>query len=503
MHHIADALVALGGAFLVCGLIARVGVPIGLPTIPLFMLAGIIFGPNTPGVVLVSDPAELELIARLGLIFLLFYLGLEFSLDQLTSGGGRLATAAGFYLLLNIGGGLAFGFGLGWGTPEAFVIAGVVGISSSAIVTKLLVETRRLANPETRVILGIIVIEDVFLALYLALLQPVLGGASGTREAIVGIATAFAFLIALAMIARHGARLVGKLIDAKDEEIVIVVFVGLAIITAGVAERLGVSDAIGAFMIGLILGATTKASRLRDLTHPLRDAFGAIFFFHFGLTIAPAAVLEVAPQAGVAVAMTVVLTLTAGIVAARLHGFGRVGAANIGLTVLTRGEFSLVLASLALAAGLDERIGTFAAGYVLVLAVIGPLAVSHSERFSRLLPQRLLPRAEGYAAATTLEMEVGPSSLYHLGTELLQIRVVPGSKLHGVYVPELLLPSGSSLGLLVRDGVSSTPGPHTQLLVGDVLLVFTEPAQRLAVERRIRAVHRSGRLATWRGDEGG
>lgn len=84
--HIAEALIALGGAFLVWGLIARAGIRIGLPTIPLFMIAGVIFGPNTPGIALVEDPAELELVARLGLIFLLFYLGLEFSLDQLTAG---------------------------------------------------------------------------------------------------------------------------------------------------------------------------------------------------------------------------------------------------------------------------------------------------------------------------------------------------------------------------------------------------------------------------------
>lgn len=501
--HIAEALIALGGAFLVCGLIARAGVRIGLPTIPLFMIAGVIFGPNTPGIALVEDPAELELVARLGLIFLLFYLGLEFSLNQLTSGGARLAAAAGTYLALNVGGGLAFGFALGWGTREALVIAGVVGISSTAIVTKLLVELRRLGNPETRVILGIIVIEDVFLALYLALLQPVLGEAEGPVEAAVGIATAFAFLLGLALVARYGARLAGKLINTKDEEIVIVVFVGLAILTAGVAEGLGVSDAIGAFMIGLILGATAKADRLRTLTHPLRDAFGAIFFFNFGLSIDPGDVLGVAPQIGIAVLATIVLALTAGATAARLHGYGRIGAANIGLTVLTRGEFSLILAALALAAGLDPRIGSFTAGYVLVLAVIGPLAVSSSERLARLLPSRLLPgTAERQPPATALAMDVGTSSLYQLGTDLLQVHIAPGSKLHGVYVSELRLPAGSTLALVVRNGATAAPQPSTRLQEGDVLLVFTTPEQRLATEQRIRAVHRSGRMARWRGDTG-
>ncbi|MGH9026533.1 MAG: cation:proton antiporter, partial [Acidimicrobiia bacterium] len=153
-----DELVALGGAFLVAGLLARLGRRVGLPTIPIFMLAGILLGPHTPGVVLVHDPAELELLAALGLVLLLFHLGLEFSLSDLIGGGRRLLVSGSVYLLLNIGGGLAFGFALGWGSREALIIAGATGISSSAIVTKLLIELRRLANPESRTILGIIVV---------------------------------------------------------------------------------------------------------------------------------------------------------------------------------------------------------------------------------------------------------------------------------------------------------------------------------------------------------
>src|SRR5262249_58138336 len=112
-------------------------------------------------------------------VLLLFHLGLEFSLDDLIGGGRRLLIAGGIYLAFNIGGGVALGFVLGWGTREALVIAGIVGISSSAIATKLLIELHRLTNPETRLILGIVVVEDIFLALYLAVLQPILSGSSG------------------------------------------------------------------------------------------------------------------------------------------------------------------------------------------------------------------------------------------------------------------------------------------------------------------------------------
>jgi K+:H+ antiporter subunit KhtU len=271
-----EALVALGAALLAAGILARIGRRLELPTIPLFMLAGIIFGPNTPGLSIVSDPAELDLLATVGLVLLLFYLGLEFSLGNLIEGGTRLLTMGVLYVALNLGLGLAFGFALGWGAQEALVIAGVMGISSSAIATKLLVELRRLANPETRLILGIIVVEDIILAVYLALLQPILGETEGVGDALVSIGRAFAFLIVLGVVARKGAGLVGRLIGSDDDELLTICFVGLAVLVAGIAEELGVTEAIGAFMVGLILAESPMRDRIERLSLPLRDTFAAV-----------------------------------------------------------------------------------------------------------------------------------------------------------------------------------------------------------------------------------
>jgi monovalent cation:H+ antiporter-2, CPA2 family len=384
-----NELVALGGAFLTAGLLGRLGRRVGLPTIPFFMAAGIIMGPHTPGLVLVERPADLQVFAAVGLVLLLFQLGLEFSLGDLIGGGRRLLLAGGVYILLNVGAGLALGFALGWGAREAFIVAGAVGISSSAIVTKLLIELKRLANPETRMILGIIVVEDVFLAFYLAVLQPILGGAEGLLETLVLFGRAFAFLLALFLVARFGPRLVGRLVASDDDELLTVLFVGLAVLIAGVAEELGVSDAIGAFMVGLILAETKAAPRIEHLVLPLRDAFGAVFFFAFGLTIAPRDIAGVVGPVAGAVVLTIVMNVLAGVVAAKMHGFGRREAANAGLTLLGRGEFSLILATFATAAGLDERIGPFVALYVLVLAITGPLLASRSAWFTRLWPPTL------------------------------------------------------------------------------------------------------------------
>jgi CPA2 family monovalent cation:H+ antiporter-2 len=373
----------MGGAFLAAAVLARLGRRIGLPTIPLFMLAGILLGPHTPGVVVVEDARDLEMLAALGLVLLLFYLGLEFHLDDLKGGGRRLLATGGVYLLLNVGAGLGFGLVLGWGVREALVLAGVLGISSSAIVTKILIDLGRIGRPETRLILGVIVVEDLFLALYLAALQPAISGAQGLPEAVPQAAKAFGFLLLLAAAARYGTRLIGRLITVRDDELLVVSFLGAAVLVAGVSEVLGVADAIGAFMVGLIFAGTPTGPRIRELVHPLRDAFGAIFFFAFGLAIDPGEIASVAGPVAAAVALTIVMNIAAGLIAARLHHYGPRPAADIATTLLARGEFALILAAMAAGAGLDRRLAPFIAGYVLLLAVLGPILAGQSHRLVR------------------------------------------------------------------------------------------------------------------------
>jgi CPA2 family monovalent cation:H+ antiporter-2 len=406
----ADILLAIGGAFLAAALLARLGGRIGLPTIPLFILAGILLGPHTPGLVIVDDASDLEMLSALGLVLLLFYLGLEFHLDDLKRGGARLLAAGGIYLLLNIGAGLGFGFALGWGGREALVLAGVIGISSSAIVTKILIDQGRIKRPETRLILGIIVVEDLFLALYLAALQPVLSPSHSPADMIVQAAKAFGFLLALAAVARYGSRVAGRLIAVRDNELLVVSFLGAAVLIAGVSELLGVTDAIGAFMAGLILSGTQLAPRIRNLVHPLRDAFAAIFFFTFGLAIDPGDVISVLGPVAVAAGITVFVNVIAGLIAARWHRYGPGPAANIATTLVARGEFALILAAIATAAGLDRRLAPFIAGYVLVLAVLGPIMAGRAHWLAPALQaaEQMLPARQATRAPATAPHAAGP-----------------------------------------------------------------------------------------------
>jgi CPA2 family monovalent cation:H+ antiporter-2 len=403
----------MGGAFLAAAFLARLGGRIGLPTIPLFMLAGILLGPHTPGLVIVEDAHDFEMLSALGLVLLLFYLGLEFHLDDLRSGGRRLLTAGGIYLLLNVGAGLAFGFALGWGVREALVLAGVLGISSSAIVTKILIDLGRIGRPETRLILGVIVVEDIFLALYLAALQPVISGAQGFGDMVLQGAKAFGFLLLLAAAARYGTKPVGRLIATRDNELLVISFLGAAVLVAGVAEVLGVADAIGAFMVGLILAGTPSGPRIRDLVHPLRDAFAAIFFFAFGLSIDPGDIVSVVGPVAAAAALTLVMNVLAGLLVARVYRYGIEPAAEIATTLVARGEFALILAAMATGAGLDARLAPFIAGYVLVLAVLGPIAAGRAHLLARALRagQDLLPQRTAPAYGVEPEDDSTPSAL--------------------------------------------------------------------------------------------
>ena len=486
-----NELAVLGAALLLAGLFARVGRRLGLPTIPFFIVAGIVFGPNTPGVVVLEDPEAIHLLAILGLVLLLFHLGIEFSINDLVAGGRRLFWAGGSYIALNFGAGLVLGWALGWGTRETFVIAGMIGTSSTAIVTKLILDLRRVTNPETGMILGIIVVEDVFIAFYLALLQPIFGGQEGAVDIVVSVATAFAFLIGLFALARWGARFVRPLIAAGDAELTIILIVGFGVFVAGFAHTAGASDAVGALLAGMVVAGTGLGPRVERLLVPLRDTFAAIFFFWFGLTIAPSDMGAIAPAVAVAVVVTLAFNIIAGVVAARIYGYGRGAAANTALMLVSRGEFELILASLAVAAGLDSRVAPFAALYVLVLSILSPLFSARSYVLARRLPRRLFSASDVEAVAEPPPSEpiIEVGVIRRLGAETVEHLVRGGDAAVGLHVRDLGLPRDGLVSVIVRDDEAVAPRGSTRVRAGDRLhvLVRREAAKEVdALQQRWR-----------------
>jgi CPA2 family monovalent cation:H+ antiporter-2 len=378
-------LIVLGTLLVVAYILGRLGKVIGLPAIPIYMIVGFLASPNNGWFPLNFESAYIELIAVFGLILLLFNLGLEFDQDEFFGNAGKLLISGGSYLVLLMGAGLIFGFVLGWGTREALIVAGIIGTSSSAIVTKLLIELNRLANRETPMILGVTVVQDIFLAIYLAIVSVVLSGESDPWLVVGKLGIAFTFLVVMFSIARWGGAYVSRLFRTKDDELFTILFFGLAVLFGGLGEVLGVSDAIGAFLIGLVLGATRYSAKIEHVAVPLRDVFGAFFFLNFGLTLDPSQFPQVIVPVVFAVILTLVLNVVAGQFMARLYGFSTQAGINAAAILMNRGEFALILAILALTAGLDERLQPFAGLYVLVMSVVGPLLASNSERIGAAL----------------------------------------------------------------------------------------------------------------------
>lgn len=378
MHHGED-LIVLGILFVVAYALGRLGKTIGLPAIPIYMVVGLLASPNFAWFPLDFKSQYIELTAVFGLILLLFTLGLEFDQDEFFGNAGKLILSGGSYIAVNMAAGLGFGFMVGWGSREALVIAGITATSSSAIVTKLLIELKRLANPETPMILGVTVVEDIFIAIYLAIVSVVLSGETEVWPVVGKLAIAFTFLVVMFAIARWGGSYVSRLFKTKDDELFTILFFGLALLFGGIGEILGVTDAIGAFLIGLVIGATRYRSRVEHIAIPLRDVFGAFFFVNFGLGLDPTAFPSVLGPVAIAVVMTIVLNLGAGQFVAWLNKLGPRAGLNAAFILHNRGEFALILATLSLAAGLNPLIQPFAGLYVLVMAIIGPILASRSE----------------------------------------------------------------------------------------------------------------------------
>ncbi|AAT89696.1 potassium transporter [Leifsonia xyli subsp. xyli] len=383
--HLGEDLIILGLLLLVAYALGRLGKLVGLPAIPIYMIVGLLASPNTGWFPLDFESRYIELIAVFGLILLLFNLGLEFDQDEFFGNFGKLIISGGSYILINMGVGLAFGFWVGWGTREALVIAGMTATSSSAIVTKLLIELRRLPNRETPMILGVTVVEDIFIAIYLAIVSVVLSGETALWPVAGKLAIAFAFLVVMFTLARWGGKVFSRLFRTKDDELFTILFFGLAVLFAGIGEILGVTDAIGAFLIGLVLGATKHRNKIEHIAIPLRDVFAAFFFLNFGLELEPAKFSGVLGPVLIAVAMTIALNILAGQVVAWINGMDAQAGINTTVILQNRGEFALILATLSISAGLDPRIQPFAGLYVLIMAVLGPVLAASSERIGALV----------------------------------------------------------------------------------------------------------------------
>lgn len=349
---------------------ARLGDRFGLSPIPLYLLVGLALGQG--GLYpLITAGRFIEVGAEIGVVLLLLMLGLEYAPGELVGGLRATAPTAALDLFANFTPGVVAGLLLGWGVLGGVVLGGATYISSSGIAAKLIHDFGWLGNRETPTVLSLLVAEDLIMALYLPVVGALLIGGSAVEVGLSVSAAVAAAALVLLVALRYGTT-VSRLVFSHSNEALLLGILGLTLLVGGMAERLHVSAAVGAFLLGIAFSGPVQQAA-RGLLDPIRDLFAATFFVFFGLGVDPA---RIPPVAGVAalLALITVATKAATVWWGTLRaGVGVGGRRRAAAVLVARGEFSIVVAELGVAAQLHPLIGPTAVTYVLLLAVAGPL----------------------------------------------------------------------------------------------------------------------------------
>jgi CPA2 family monovalent cation:H+ antiporter-2 len=384
VHH--DAiLIELGAVILALGLLGALSLRFSISPIPLYLLAGLAFGAG--GVLPLTTSTEfISAGAEIGVILLLFTLGLEYTAPELVGTLRSSAPAGLIDLVLNAAPGVAAALILGWGPVAAVAMGGITYVTSSGITAKVLADLGWLGNRETPVVLSLLVFEDLMMALYLPILTALLAGV-GLLGGTATLAIAAATISAILLVALRYGHIVERFVASESDEVLLLKVLGLTVLVAGVADLLQVSAAVGAFLVGIALSGPL-AHTARELLTPLRDLFAAVFFVFFGLQTDPRALPPVLGVAALLALAGIASKMATGWIAARRAGVAITGRVRAGAALLPRGEFNIVIAGLAVAAGANSKLGPLAAAYVLILAVAGPLAARGAEPLVRLYLRR-------------------------------------------------------------------------------------------------------------------
>ncbi len=389
------ALLELGIILVLLGAAAGLARRVGIPAIPLYLLVGLVLGAG--GLMAVDDADQfIEVGSELGIVLLLLGLGMEFSPDEFLSSLKRHRSSGLIDALLSATPGAFAGLVLGMGWQGALALAGITWVSSSGIIARFLTDWGRLGNRETPAVLSVLVIEDIAMAVYLPVTAVLLVGGDWWL-ALIGAGVALLAVVLALLASRSIGGQLTRILGGAGREQAVIRTVGVAVLVASLAELIHVSAAVGAFLVGLSLNGPT-ANRISELIAPLRDLFAAMFFVGFTLAIDPADLWPMLPAALVLALFGIGSKFAVGSYAARVEGASRAGRMRAGTALIARGEFSIVIAGLAVASLPTLPIVPLASAYVLILAVIGPVLARYSGTISGVHPLRHRPRRPKPAA---------------------------------------------------------------------------------------------------------
>lgn len=367
---------------LIAGLVGWLCHRIGLSVVVGYLVAGIVIGPFTPPFSLVSSTARIETLAQVGLVFLMFSIGMKLSLRKLRRLGLGLvvATFVGAVVMYSIA--RAVGAGLGWPPVQTLFLAAMLMVSSSAIISKVLQEVGATHEKAGQLAMGVSVLEDIVAVVMLAILNSLLapGGDQGSMGGTLGSLGAFVTVAGVAGLLGV-PWLLRKLSITADEELMTIVTAGLLFMLAILAHKAGFSLALGAFLLGAIVAETPHRTQVDRAFEGMRDVFSAVFFVAIGMLIDLKAaahlwwlalLLTAVAIGGRAVAVSIGLMVT---------GARTREAVGVGVSVTPLGEFTFIIAQLALVAGvLPPEFQAVAVGMSLLTTLAAPVLIRRSAR---------------------------------------------------------------------------------------------------------------------------
>ncbi|GAB7562531.1 cation:proton antiporter [Methylobacillus methanolivorans] len=354
--HAAAFIQDLAVIMLVAGIVTIIFHRMKQPVVLGYILAGLILGPHTPPFSMVQDNHTIEILAELGIVFLMFSLGLEFSLRKLRAVGATAVVAALVEIVVMVWLGYEIGTYFGWKPMDAIFLGAMLAISSTTIIVKALDELNMKHERFAQMIFGVLIVEDILGIGIIALLSGIAAtGHVSTLDAAITISNLTLFMVVALVL---GIILVPKLLEYvasfKRDEMLLITILGLCFGFCLLVIKLDYSVALGAFMIGAIMAESRRIRAIERLIMPIRDMFSAIFFVAIGLMLDPAIIMQHAKPVMVVILVIIFGKIFACTLGAMAAGNDGRTSLRVGMGLSQIGEFSFIIASLGLTLGVTS-----------------------------------------------------------------------------------------------------------------------------------------------------
>lgn len=401
--HLAPLIYDLAIILGVAGIMSLIFNKIRQPVVLGYLLAGFIVGPYTPPVQMIMDIPSIQTWAEIGVIFLMFTLGLEFSFRKLLSVGVTAGVAAGFEVLFFLFVGYGIGRWLGWTQMDSIFLGAMLSISSTTIIIKALDELKLKSHRFASLIFGILIVEDLFAILLLVGLTTIASTQSFSFVAL--FTTGLNLLLVVGGWFLTGyfilPRLMQYLGKKGNDELITLISIGLCLFLAVIATRLGYSPALGAFIMGSILAETKIIHRIETLMAPLKDLFGAIFFVSIGMLIDPKIIWEHKETIAILSLVTVFGKIFSTGLGSLVSGQSFKNSMQVGFGLAQIGEFSFIIAGLGVALkATSEKLYPIGVAVSLITTFTTPYFIKYSgpiaESMEKKLPRRLREAINNY-----------------------------------------------------------------------------------------------------------